>query len=288
MKLFKEKDNIIPQFSLEQYRDYCRTASVISQESITDYFYKVKDLFSTTFQSLSGVTNDKIVIDSVATRFETLHRLKRVKFIDVKDNITSKPENFRGKYVDYTLDLINSSRVIVESAEVTLNNLKLAISSFLNEYSENKVSTLYGATYFKDSEKVTEANRKDIAKYFTDTNSSSKTYVKDVLKTLNDVESLYKNIEVLDTNLNFTKIQYIAKLTQECVDLMDSIIDQNTKNDIFSRNDSVKKELIYAVHVSARSVEFLNYLYSNAIIFYSVFKNLTQDLSKAVDLVENN
>lgn len=288
MKLFSDQENFVPNFSMEEFRGHYLSAKVISAEALSDYFYKVKDVFSTVYNSLSTATNDKVVIDTTSSKFETMHRVKRIKFIDIKDFITSKPENFHGKYADYTLDLINSSKIIVENTEATLNNLKLAISSFVNEYSENKVSTLYGAVYFKEAEKLVDENKKDIAKYFPDSNSSTKAYLRDVLKTSNDIESLYKNIEMLDSILNLSKIEYIAKLTNECVDLIDTLIDQNTKSDMLSKNDTIKKELVSAIHVSAREVEFLNYLYANAVIFYGCFKNLTQDVNKAIDTIESN
>lgn len=286
MKLFSDKDRIGTNFSMEEFRGHYNSARVISTESITDYFYKVKDVFSSVYDSMSGAVNDKIVVDTTSTRFETLNRVKRVKFIDLKDYITSKPENFHGKYVDYTLDLVNASKILVENTESTLNNLKLAISSFVNEYSENKVATLYGAVYFKEAEKLVEENRKDIAKYFPAGNGSTKAYVRDVLKSTNDLESLYKNIEMLDSILNLSKIEYIAKITNECVSLIDTLIDQNTKTDMLSKNDSIKKELISAIHISAREVEFLNYLYANAIVFYGCFQSLCSDLNKAVDTIE--
>ena len=288
MKLFSEQDKIALNFSMEEFRGHYQSAKVISAEALSDYFYKVKDVFSNVYNSLSTATNDQVVVDTTSTKFETMHRVKRVKFIDIKDFITSKPENFRGKYVDYTLDLINASKVIVENTESTLNNLKLAVSSFVNEYSENKVSTLYGAVYFKEAEKLIEENKKDITKYFPESNSSTKAYIRDVLKTNNDVESLYKNIEMLDSILNLSKIEYISKLTNECVGLLDTLIDQNTKTDMLTKNDTIKKELISAIHISAREVEFLNYLYANAVVFYGCFKNLTQDLNKAVDTIESN
>lgn len=286
MKLFSNKEKIELNFSMEEFHEHYQSAKVISTESLTDYFYKVKDIFSTAYKSMSGAVNDKIVIDITSTRFETLNRIKRVKFIDIKDYITSKPENFRGKYTDYTLDLLNASKILVENTESTLNNLKLAISSFVNEYSENKVVTLYGAIYFKKAEKLIEENRKNISKYFPDSNGSTKAYILDVLKTTNDIEILYKNIEILDSTLNLSKINYIAKLTNDCVSLIDTLIDQNTRSNILSRNNNIKKELISAIHVSAREVEFLNYLYANAIIFYGCFKNLVNDLNKIVDTIE--
>ncbi len=280
MKLFSATPNPPISFSLEQYNVLINSSQVISQESLTDYFYKLKDIFSTAFKGLTAQGTDTLVREVESNKFEILHKVKAIKFIDAKAYMTSKPENFKGKYVDYSLDLINSSNIILKDTESTLNNLKMAVASFINEYSEDKVFTLYGATYFTRSSKLMEEHRREIAKYFPLSNGSTKAYISDVLKTFNDLESIYKNIDVLGTTLNLTKINFIAKLTVDTSELIDSLIDQNTKTNVLARNSEVKKELINAIHTTAREVELLNYLYANAIMFYGTFKNLTDDLSK--------
>jgi hypothetical protein len=123
MKLFTNAEIIKPNFSLEQFVHHYNSASVISQENLSDYFYKIKDIFSNVYKKFSTVTNDKIVLDITSNKFETLNKIKRIKFVDIKDYMTSKPENFKGMYLDYSLDLINSSKVILENTESTLNNL---------------------------------------------------------------------------------------------------------------------------------------------------------------------
>lgn len=282
MKLYSTNEQIKLSFSQEEFVNYYSTSVIISQEALSDYLYKIKDTFSTIYNKLATKI-DKPVIDITTNKFETLHKIKRLKFFNIKDHITSKPENFKGKYVDYTLDLVNSSNVIAENTETTLNNLKLAIASFINEYSEEKIYTLYGSTYFNKANKLVESHTKDISKYFPIANGATKDTIGNLLKTLNDIEALYKNIEILDNNLNLTKINYIAKLTNEAAELVDSLIEQNTKTNILNNNNQAKKELISAIHITAREVEFLNYLYSNAIIFYGSFKNLIDDLNKLAD-----
>jgi len=280
MKLYHDTPNSPISFTLEQYHYLINSSSVISEESLSDYFYKLKDIFSTAFKALTVKDTDKLVRDVESNKFEVLHKVKGIKFIDAKAYMTSKPENFKGKYVDYSLDLINSSNIILADTESTLNNLKMAVASFINEYSEDKVFTLYGATYFSKSSKLIEEHRKDISKYFPYDNGSTKAYISDILKTFNDLDSIYKNIDVLGTTLNLTKINFIAKLTTDTSELIDSLIDQNTKTNVLARNSEVKKELINAIHTTAREVEFLSYLYANAIMFYGTFKSLTDDLSK--------
>ena len=279
-KLFTSQEPLTLKLSMEKFVEYYNTASVVSLEAISDYFYKLKDLFTTLSSSLIGLNNDKIVTDALATRFETLYVLKRIKFVELRDEIVLKPENFKGKYIDYSADLIESASVLVRNTEENLHNLKMAVSSFINEYSENKVLTLYGISYFKEAEKIIETHRKNIAKYFPSSNSSVKAYVGDVLKSLSDVEQLYSDIQKLDKIINLSKINHISKLSSEVSDLIDVLIEQNTKSGILLKNNSTKKELINAIYTVAKEVELVSYIYSNCMFFYSAIKSLSDVIIK--------
>jgi hypothetical protein len=275
-KLFAGEKIGEKNFSTEEFRNYHGTAKVVSTEAITDFFYKLKDSFNTLSSSIAGLDNDKIVTDVLATRFETSHVAKRVKFVELRDESVSKPEKFKGKYVEFSEDMIKSAGVLVDNTQESLSNLKMAVASFINEYSEDKVATLYGISYFKDAEKVTEAQRKDIAKYFT--GSGVKASVGDVLKSLSDIDVLFSDIQTLDSVLNQSKIEHIGKLANEVSELIDVLIEQNTKTGVLLKNDSVKKELISAVHIVAKEVELVSYLYSNCIFFYSGVKTLSEKI----------
>ena len=277
-KLFAGEAAPAVQFSMEEFRKYYGTASVVSQEAISDFFFKLKDTFATMGSALTGMDNDKIVRDVMATRFETEHVVKRVRFTELREETVAKPEKFKGKYVEFTADLNKVAGMLVDNTQESLANLKMAVASFINEYSEDKVATLYGITYFRDAEKLTESVRKDIAQYFPSGNTSVKTHVGDLLKSLNDVETLYSDIQTLDNTLNQGKIEHITKLANEVSELIDVLIEQNTKSGVLLKNDSLKKDLINAVHIVAKEVELVSYIYSNAVLFYSSFKTLSEKI----------
>ena len=280
MKLFNENTVHPVSFSLEQYSTMVNHASVISEEAMTDYFYKLKDVFATAFKTLSLNGSDKILTDIESTKFETLHKVRNIKFTDAKAYTVSKPENFKGKYIDYSTDLISISKVIVEDTEACLSNLKMAIASFINEYSDKKVFTLYGAVYFTKTDKLVEEKKKEVAKYFPTANGQTKACVSELLKTFNDIEGIYKNIDTLGNTVNYSTINHIAKLTAETSELIDTLIVQNTKSNVLVKNNDVKKDLVNAIHTAAREVELLNYMYANAVMFYGCFKNLADELNK--------
>lgn len=277
MKLFDGGAIESPKLSQEQFKDYYRSASVVSMEAISDYFFKLKDTFNTINNSLF-VVEDDTAVKALSTRFETEHVVKRLKLINVKDHTVLIPENFSGKYVDYLQDLLQITDVSIKSTEKTLSSLKLAISGFINEHSENNVVTLYGAAYFKDAEKLTEAHRAIISKYFKKSTNSVKSHVGDVLKSLQDVPQIYKDLITLDSTINTSKIKEISKTSNEASELVDVLIEQNRSSQILLKNDSVKKELINALYVTAKQVEFVAYLYSNVLFLHTAVKSLSDKL----------
>jgi len=288
MKLYTNTEEIMKiDFSLEEFVDYYQNSSVISEEALSDYLFKIKDTFITIGSKLTNRINDKAVLEITSNKFEVLHIVKRLKFIEVKDFITSKPEGFKGKYIDYTLDLINVSNNVIGNIEETLNSLKTAIGIFINEYNSDKIAELHNNVHFKITADELDKNTKEISKYFKLGDKNTKAKIMDVLKSLNDIEPLYKNIEVLDGVINISKIEYIGKLANEVSELVDSLIEQNAKTKVLEKNDKVKAELVSALNIAAREIELINYIYSNVFIFYGVFKNLIDDLIAAENTINN-
>ncbi|EKD89707.1 MAG: hypothetical protein ACD_33C00003G0001 [uncultured bacterium] len=286
MKLFTNTDNqeVQDKTSLESYSHYLSNTNVIAQEALTDYLFKVKDKFTNAYNFITNQYTDKIVQDIVSNKFETLSKIKRINFTNIREHITSKPENFNGKFVEYTLDLINSNNVMLTEVETTLNNLKMSIASFINDYDDKKLNTLYGSEYFKKTEKLLEVHTKAIAVYFPINNGNTKVKFKDILKSLHDVDALYKDIEILDKNANLSRLNYIAKMAKDCSELVDVIIEQNKNGNISLKNDDFKKQLTEAIYIAAREVEFVSALYANTVYFYGSFKNVLDDLNKLSDM----
>jgi hypothetical protein len=280
MRLYTAEERIVPQFTQENFNAYYQTASVVAEEALSDFFYKLKDSLNTLTNKLPGVGQETVVSKILSSRFETEHVVKRIKLINLKDELVAKPENFKGKYVDYLNDLSLTADLVTKDTHKTLNNVKLAISGFINEYSEDQVTTLYGGVYFKETEKLIDKSTKQIAKYFPTANGGVKAYVGDLLKSLNDVNEIHRGIDALESIINEEKIIEINRLAVEAASLVDLLIEQNQTSGVLLRNSHVKKELISALHVAAREVEFMSYLYSNAIYFYSAYKELTDLLIK--------
>lgn len=275
VKLFAGLDLSGKTYSAEEFRSYYGSSTVISLESISDYFYKMKDSFASLASVILKTENDKVVSEVLSNQREVEHVSRRIKFINFRNETIAMPENFKGKFVDLSTDLVATASILIPDVEQSLANLKLAVSSFINEYSENKVSTIYGISYFKEAEKLTINSRKEIGKYFPSSNSAVKSHAGDVLKTMFDVEHLFKDVKKLDGVINLDKIKRLNSISSEVSELVDLLIEQNTKSSILLRNNSTKKELINAIYIVAKEIELASYLYSNCIFLYTSVKSLS-------------
>lgn len=273
MKLFSKQDQQPSvTFTLEQFKNYYQTAKLVSTENLYDYLYKVKDTFNTA-QKRFDTDYDKLGVDVQKSRFEVEHVIKRVKFNNLKDYLVSKPENFKGKYVLYIKDMLETSETLIPSTVKTLTTLKLTIASFINEYKESEIFTLYGADYFQSAKDSTEQSVKTISKYFHKDNST-KAHVGEVLRTFNDVPDIYDTVDSVSRILTIDVVKQINKMADEASGLVDNLIEQNGKTGLLVKNDTAKKELIDALYTSAKQVETVSYLYANLIQFYAAYKKL--------------
>lgn len=283
MKLFHYRPTISQEELNNLTIDYFLTNDYIAQEAFSDFLYKIKDKINNFKIILTREINDRATLDVINTKFEMLNRIKRLNFYLISNEITSKPENFKGYYVDYSLDLLKVAKELLPHVENTLNLLKTNISTFINEYEKSNLHTLTFGNYFTKTELFLETHRKAIAKYFPLSNGSSKARIKDILRSLNDIPALYDRIRELDNTLNLAKIEFINNLGKEISDLVDTLIEYNRKTRVFEENSEVKKSLINAIYITAKEIELLAYVYSNMVIFYGAFKHLMDDLKQLSD-----
>ncbi len=274
MKLFNKKDHS-PELKLstEQFVAYYQTAQVISTENISDYLYKIKDKFHSITSQFKG-EYDQLGIDVTKTQFELEHVIKRIKFNDVRHHLVMKPENFKGKYVAYLKDTASCAEELVKNTFSTLNTLKLTIASFINEYREDEVFTLYGVEYFDMARQVTEDTTNKLSKYFG-SNNSVKAHIGDLLQTFNDVPTIHEEIHSIAKVLTIDSVKQINKIAEEAASLVDSLIEQNAKSGALTRNEEAKKELVAALHISAKQVETVSYMYAQIMHFYAAYKELS-------------
>jgi len=275
-KLFHSEEPIaVLHYSAEEFVDIYKTSSVVSTESVNDYFAGIKDKLSTLTQSLT-TTTDKALLDATSNQYEVKGVLKRIHFSDLANENVTVPERFQGKYSDYVKALLDASKDSIPEAEQALNNLKMAVSSFINEYSEDGVLTVYGKRYLQAADKVFHGHQTKLATFFPIKKSTAISKVKEVVSSNGDIEKLFSSVKELEAHINLNKIKAISKQSKELSEMVDVLIDLNTRSGILLRNTDAKRDLVEMIHIGARAVEFSGYLYANTIYLYNAVKALSE------------
>lgn len=279
-KLFNTNENVgVRHYSAEEFVTLYNTSSVVSMESIGDFFHSVRDKLNTLSSSLLSNT-DTALVDALANQYEVKNVLKRVHFSDLAHENVVIPERFEGQYTAYLKTLTDSSKVIVPDTEQLINNLKMAVSSFINEYSEDGVLTVYGKKYAKETSKTIETHRQKVAAFFPIKKSNAVAKVKDVVRSNGDIETLFLSVRQLEGHINLNKLKNISKIAKELSEMVDSLIDLNSRSGILLKNTDAKKDLVEMIHIGAIAVEFSGYLYSNSVYLYNALGSLSEKILK--------
>ena len=250
----------------------------IHKETLSYYYYKIKDTLSTSSTALLNSYNSSIVPTILSKRTLTESKLPGINFNDIKYTDIVKPVNFSGKYINYASDIIISSNEMIANIEFTLNNLIIAINTFIDDYNEGTLDNIYGYTYFKDAFNISNNNLNFISNYFPYTDGVTKTDVGNLLNSLNDVSPIYNYIISLDNILNSSLFQEINILVTEILNIIDSLIEQNNSLTESVKSINAENELINALYIATKEIDVIRYIYNNTVSFYTCFNELTKFL----------
>ncbi len=279
-RLFTDQPIPLAVFSFEQYIDVIKHSQTVSNESISGFLTKIQDSLVSTFNTMTMKYNDKAVDEVMSVRYQTLAKAKTLDFTVTSENLTSIPESFRGKYIKYIDDLKNTAKVSIPEVEKVLTDVKIVIATFVNDPSDDKIGGIYGLDTFKRAEKNLEKHQAEISKYFPANTGKMKASFRDILQTYDDFDKLFYEIQSMDTTFNYDAIKAIYREVENIRGLIDTLVTLTSTGSIEMKNERLKKELVFATYIAGKYVEFMSYLFTNILVFYSVFKNNCEDLIK--------
>lgn len=280
-KLFAEDYSDIVHVSTEQFLEYHAVSKTISQEAIKDFFSIMKDSLVNFKDRYFNEDLSKEAVDAGSNKYEALNVIRRIHIQNLSEEIITVPENFKGELIKYQEALIKHSEDRVADTIVLLENTKIAIAGFINEYAQKDVLSVYKYDYAKASSLSTENSLKEIGKFFPINNGKGKAKVTDVIRNLNDVRTLFTGVVQLSSILRPEKITELSKLSVEIAELTDDLIEVNTTSNILTQNSSAKKELVSMMNISARAVEHVGYLYANTL---QLFKSINSLSNKIIEV----
>jgi len=282
MKKSLTLDEFTPTYSLEDYQSLINRNLYLTTEALQDYFYKLKDLFRSISNNFTKEYNDFIAIEVTNDKLEVLNRLKRINFFQIKDEITSKPEDLEGKLIDLSSELIKAFNTLKPDIEITFESLEIAIAKFINDYKDKNVLSIYNDIHFKETEEKVTKIKKAFEHFFPRQIGSTKTKFKNIFYNLKDIETLYSDISTLSNLVNHDYIRQLNKRSEEISNLIDVLI-REIPNLSETTNKKVKQELYSALYVAAKEQELFFYLYSVTYKLYGSFYNIKEDLKRLSD-----
>lgn len=281
MKLFNAGDTTAVNMSFENFREYHANASVISMESMSSFLGQVKDIFASASKAFSSNKEERFVEEVLSDRFEVTAKLKDMRIMDIRNSVISKPESFKGLYVNYLKDLTNVAEQTIHLFRDSAPYLKTAIANFINEYSDAKEDNIYGYTKLKSAEKKTKELVGVVSEYFPLGANKVKAYPTEVLKSLNDIPELYSLLANLSKDaINPTVFKELEAEVLNISELVDSLIQHNIATSVLLKNNDAKKELVECITILAHVTEFYASLYARTVNYCAAFKSLTSAIKE--------
>lgn len=264
------------QMSFEKFKEYHGTASVISMESMSTFLGQIQDIFSNSMKAFNSQKEEHFIEETLGDRYEVAAKVKSMRILDIRHDIISKPESFKGLYKDYLKDLIATSDETVRLFRESAPYLKTAVANFINEYTDAKADNIYGYAKLKSVEKKAKDLVSCIGDYFPLPANKVKAYPTEVLRSMSEVPELYELLSQLSReSINPTVFKELEKEVQGISELVDSLIQHNINTSVLLKNNDAKKELVECITILARLTEFYASLYARTVNYCNAFKALT-------------
>lgn len=256
------------------------TLATISVESASVFLGKAKDSMNTFAQAFNMSDDQKPFTDALKSRHEVCALVKEVKFIDFRHHVISKPESFKGLYTVYAEDLKKAGVLATELVRSCSDKLKLLLSTFINEYKDSQIDSVYGYYDFKDAETKLDKNKRVMAGYFTGASNKVKTTPDEVLKNFTDIPDLYDQLTFIGVIFSKATLTKTNRDVQDLAEMVDALVAHNVTSKILTNNNDAKRQLMECIDITARCVEYHSALYAQALMLCTSFKSLTDALKE--------
>lgn len=288
--MFAPTDTIEDPVSLEELNKVYQGQVGISTESLTTFMARLKDRFQSAIGQITFQSNDEIFKPILGRQFELKAKTKELNFSTFRANMTVKPVNFEGLYIDYSKTLVKHAvaKNFIEMVKNYLNETNQLIGLLINS------ETTGGTTIPRrtiDQSKVIEQRYKevtgDIGRFYTGKRDVTRTEFRKILKGWNDIPVLLSDCTRLDRNFRFSDVEAIKKLSDTLGDNVETLLDMldsghmtasfGARNSIAGRDRKMTHTVIWN---AAQSIELTAYLYTNLFDYTGALKVNIDDILK--------
>ena len=218
-----------------------------------------------------------IIVKGIVKEFPELDKkLKYANFVDYNKTLVSVPEGFRGNLLDYLKLLNKVTPDVYSSANTMLAEYHTMLANFVTN-KDSKISLRDETGFFKKITHHREDINKQINHYFPTGGSTSKQYLGTVIHRFADIHSLVDEVKNLDRKHVAQNLKTVNGEVQECVELLNIIIDHNEKNAISTVSGEAAMNIAAGTYEVAKYIEFLSiYRFKTMLAITAVEKLIQQ------------
>lgn len=230
------------------------------------------------FKLRLGLSNDYVAkqrqIDSV---------VKHLDFLLYGETLTLVPENFVGHFPTYLEALTEVSEKSYLFVDNLITKYNILLSSFIsNKSSRTTTIALYpdNAVYSGNGKELKSISQYvDVLKpFFPKNTGKTRVQLKHVLHRFKDFDDLLITAKKLSLVQSPSKIKALNAKVNECVDLLDTIIDSVKKNGVDSISPEVTADIAKSSYEMARLVEYVAINYHDCMVALNSVDFMVNDI----------
>lgn len=209
--------------------------------------------------------------------------IQNLDFLLYGETLTLVPENFVGHFPTYLKTLGEVSENSYKFIDNTLTNYNILLSSFItNKTSRIGTISLYSDNKFysgegKELKSITQYT--DVLKpFFPKNTGKTRVQLKRVLERFRDFDDIFDHTKRLNQIQTPPKIESLNRKVNDCVDLLDTIIESIRKNGIDTISPEVTNDIARSSYEMAKLVEFAAVNYHDSMVALNCVDFMVNDL----------
>jgi len=186
-----------------------------------------------------------------------LPKFKHVSYANYDKLLIATPEGFKGKFLDY-VELLNKLLPdVYSSANNILAEYNFILSSFISNKDEKTAIKDHRLFFNKVSEKQKEYI-KSMNEFFPEGNDKTRSYLGNVVDRFADLDDIVNALVKLDRQHNKQNIKDIINSTNNCITLLDIIINNVETKGIDKVSGNAAMNIAEGAYAVAKYVEFIS------------------------------
>ena len=243
---------------------------------VPSFLLKLKE--TNQFLSNNLEEQDKLRLSLSGKEKSAISRAKHLDYLTFGDRVISIPENFKGDFIKYAVQLNAVATAAYQTQSLVLLEYNQILSSFLTN-KEDKISLKDHTTFFNRIKAEREGYAHKLAAFRNEKTGVTKTRFRSVISRMADVEALVNETSKLTSQHSKAKLHDIHRTVNESVDLLNMIIEGIQDGTISNISPNATMNISQGAYEVAKYVEFVGVVYFDITVFLNCVENMIDALT---------